>query len=143
MMEIKVMIPVQKFLTSIRDILVSILCQTTIIRSTITNNRVVIDLTVCICMVQVNLSRQRETIWQTNLCIEQTIQYVSTCAVHIHRHLIREVTVVKILRRSIILLVTICIQSISTISIMQINRINRSHVTSYIEWVRIKTFLGI
>ena len=139
MVKIKVIIPVQKFLTCIRNILVSILCQTTVIRSTITNNRVVIGLTVFISMVQVYFSCQRKTIWQTDFCIQQTIQYVSTYSVHIHCHLIREVTVVKILRCGIILLVTICIQSISTISIMQINRINRSLVTSYIEWVSIKT----
>ena len=137
------MFPIQKFLSCIRDILVSTLCQTTIVRSTITNNRVIIFLTVCCRMVQVYFSCQRETIWQTDFCIQQTIQYVSTYTVHIHRHLVREVTIFKILRCSIILLVTICVQSVCAITIMQINRINRSHVTSYIEWVSIKTTICI
>ena len=143
MVEIKVMIPVQKFLSCVGDILVRTLSQTTIVRSTITDNRVVIGLTIFIRMIQVYFSCQRETVWQSNLSIEQTIQYISAYTVHIHRHLVREVTIFKILRCSIILLVAICIQSVCAITIMQINRINRSHITSYIEWVSKITTLGI
>ena len=143
MVKIKVMFPVQEFLSCIGDILVRTLSQTTIVRSTITDNRVVIGLTVCCRMVQVYFSCQRETVWQSNLSIEQTIQYVSAYSIHIHRHLVRKVTIFKILRCGIILLVAICIQSVCTISVMQINRINRSHVTSYIEWISIESFFSI
>ena len=94
-------------------------------------------------MRHITLHGYREIVRQVQSQESSAVQHVTLSGVLVHAQLVGDVAVVQIVRCSIPYRLAILIQNDSTVGIVHVVRIYRSHRTGCIERVRVVSTIGI
>ena len=127
--------PVEKLLHCIVIILVGVLRETSIVRSTVTDVRVVIVCAVVGSLTHVAAYGHAEVIGQVHGSVSRAVDDITAALVLVSTELVCDITVAEIVRCRVVLLVTVGVELVAAVSIVQEERIDRSHHTGHIEWV--------
>ena len=127
--------PVEELLHCIVIILVGVLRETSIVRSTVTDVRVVIVCTVVGSLTHVAAYGYAEVIGQVHGSVSRAVDDITAALVLVSTELVCDVTVAEIVRCRVVLLVTVGVELVAAVSVVHEKRIDRSHHTGHIEWV--------